>query len=206
MSRIILNTSEILKLDRIKRLQLINSMPGVRSTNLIATQSKSGINNISLVNSFSHIGIHPPLMCFIVRPNKNIKRDTLNNLIDNSFFTINSVEKEKLKNAHLTSGKYAAHISEFKSCNLKEYYINDFPIPFVFSSRVKIGLEVVEKINIQSNGSWLIIGLIKVLDIPSNYMSKDKDNNIGSIGLNTYYEIKKICELEYVRVDKDLNS
>ena len=63
-----------------------------------------------------------------------------------------------------------------------------------------------EKINIQSNGSWLIIGLIKVLDLPSNYMSKDKDNNIGSIGLNTYYEIKKICELEYVRVNKDSNS
>ena len=206
MSRISLNTSEILKLDRIKRLQLINSIPGVKSINLIASTSKSGINNISLVNSVSHVGSDPPLMAFINRPNKIVKRDTLNNLIDNPFFTINSVEKEKIKNAHLTSGKYAANISEFKSCKLKEHYIDDFPIPFVFSSRVKIGLEVIEKIKIKANGSWLIIGLIKVLDVPLSYLSKDKDNSIGSIGLNTYYEVTKLCELKYVRVDKDLNS
>lgn len=206
MSRLVLNTSEILKLDRIKRLRLINSMPGIKSINLIVSKSQSGINNISLVNSVSHVGSDPPLMAFINRPDRTVKRDTLNNLIDNPFFTINSVEKEKLKNAHLTSGKYAANISEFKSCKLKEHYIDNFPIPFVFSSRVKIGLEVVEKIKIKSNGSWLIIGLIKVIDIPSNYLSKDKDKSIGSIGLNTYYEVNKLCELEYVRVDTDLNS
>ena len=43
------------------------------------------------------------------------------------------------------------NISEFQKCDFKELYIEKFPIPFVESSRIKIGLKVVEKINIQSN-------------------------------------------------------
>ena len=198
-----LNAQDISNMDRVERLKIINSISGIKSVNLIGTKSKNGITNLSIISSVTHIGSDPPLLSFISRPNKIVKRDTINNITEQPYFTINSVEKSKLRNAHLTSGKYPENISEFQECHFKELYINEFPAPFVESSRIKIGLQVVEKINIKSNDTIMIIGLIQILQIPKNYLTEEKDQNIGVVGLNTYYSLNKENEFDYVRVKSE---
>ena len=196
-----LTNSDIIDLGRVERLKLINSIAGVKNVNLIATKSKTNITNLSIFSSVTHIGSNPPLISFISRPSNEVKRDTISNIMENPYFTINSVEKNKLKNAHLTSGKYNSELSEFKLCGFEESYLNDFPIPFVLSSRVKIGLKLVEIINIKSNDTILVIGLIENIIIADDYVKKSKDKNIGVIGLNTYYSLTKEAEFDYVRTD-----
>ena len=194
-----INTKQIKQLDRLTRLNLINSISGIQNVHLVATKSKNNISNLSIINSVVHIGSNPPLLGFINRPT-TIRRDTINNLNFNPFFTINNVEKSKLKNAHLTSGKYPHNISEFKECGFKETYIDSFPIPFVDSSSIKIGLEVVERINIASNNTILIVGLIKILQTPDDFLKNTEKYAVGSVGLNSYYSIKELDEFKYVSI------
>lgn len=194
-----LDTKQITQLDRLTRLNLINSISGIQNVHLVATKSKNDISNLSIINSVVHIGSNPPLLGFINRP-IDIRRDTINNLNFNPFFTINNVEKSKLKNAHLTSGKYPHNISEFKECGFKEIYIDSFPIPFVGSSNIKIGLEMVESINIASNNTILIVGLIKILQTPDDFLKNTEKYAVGSVGLNSYYSIKELDEFKYVSI------
>ena len=193
---------DLKQMERAKRLKLINSISGVKSANLIGTKSLNGVTNLCIISSVTHIGSDPGLIGFICRPNKKVKRDTFNNILENPYFTINSVERSKVKNAHFTSGKYPAEISEFQECGFNELYIKKFPAPFVLTSRVKIGLELVQKLELL-NGTYFLIGKVKVLNIPMYFMEKQIEKNIGVVGLNSYYSIQKIDDYEYVRVNKN---
>tara|TARA_S200000501_G_scaffold369174_1_gene408170 strand:+ start:1079 stop:1687 length:609 start_codon:yes stop_codon:yes gene_type:complete len=198
---IFLDTKELENMERVKGLKLINSVSGVKSANLIGTKSKNGVSNLCIVSSVTHIGSNPPFIGFICRPNNKVKRDTFNNLLENPYFTINSVEQSKIDNAHQTSGKYSQEVSEFEECNLKEVYFKNFPIPFVLTSRIKIGLKLKQKKKLV-NGTYFIVGKIELLVFPNSNFEKTMDNSVGVVGLNTYYSIKKIKELDYVRIKK----
>ena len=198
----VFNSKELKKMERVKRLKLINSISGIKSANLIGTKSKNGISNLCIISSVTHIGSNPPLIGFISRPNNKVKRDTFNNILENPYFTINSVERSEVENAHLTSAKYDKEISEFDKCGFKETYIKGFPIPFVSSSRLKIGLKLIQKLKL-INGTYLIIGQIEILNIPSQDLEEKMAKNIGVVGLNTYYSIKKIKKFDYVRLGKN---
>tara|TARA_B100001758_G_C18409482_1_gene614571 strand:+ start:1041 stop:1667 length:627 start_codon:yes stop_codon:yes gene_type:complete len=197
----VVNAKELKKMERVKRLKLINSISGIKSANLIGTKSKNGISNLCIISSVTHIGSNPPLIGFISRPNNKVKRDTFNNISENPYFTINSVEHSKVQNAHMTSAKYDKKISEFDKCGFKEIYIKDFPIPFVSSSRLKIGLKLMQKLKL-INGTYFIIGQIEILNMPLHDVDKIMKKNIGVVGLNTYYSIKKIKEFDYVRLNE----
>lgn len=198
-NKVCLDSHELKKMERVKRLKLINSISGIKSANLIGTKSKNGISNLCIISSVTHIGSNPPLIGFISRPNNKVKRDTFNNILENPYFTINSVEYSKLENAHLTSGKYDEEISEFDKCGFEEIYIKDFPIPFVSISRLQIGLKLTQKLKL-INGTYLIIGQIELLSIPLHDIDKKMEESIGVIGLNSYYSIKKIKTFDYVRL------
>ena len=195
------NAKALDEMERVKRLKLINSISGVKSANLIGTKSKKGISNLCIISSVTHIGSNPPLLGFICRPTNKVKRDTFDNILENPYFTINSVEQSKIKNAHLTSAKYDKEISEFDECGFQEHYIDNFPIPFVLESRVKIGLELKQKVKL-INGTYFIIGRIKLLAIPNNELHETMGGSVGVIGLNTYYSIKKMSEFDYARLNK----
>ena len=195
-----LNKNDIDNLERVKRLKLLNSISGVKNVNLIATKSKSGISNLSIFSSVTHFGSNPPIIGIVSRPSGEVRRDTINNINQTHYFSINSVEKASLKKAHQTSGKYGSDQSEFKFCGFEEHYIDGFPIPFVKTSRVKIGLKYIDSIKIKQNGTILVLGSIEVLSLPDDYMDKSKDEHIGVIGLNTYYSLNEIGHFDYVRI------
>jgi len=194
-------------LNRIKRLNLINGISGIKSANLIGTYSKSG-TNLSIFSSVVHLGSDPAILGFIMRPNSEIRRDTLENIKGNGAFTVNHIHESIIDQAHYTSAKIDSNISEFELCSLTEEYLNDFPAPYVKECQLKIGLQFVEKVDIKSNGTSMIIGEIKDIYIPEEciddkgYIRLDRIFTVGIGGLNSYYSLKRITSLPYARKDE----
>ena len=121
------NESDIDKLEHLFKINLINSCSGYKSANLIGTTSESGLENVAVFSSITHIGSSPALFGFFLRPTTVI-RNTYQNLKLSGFYTLNHVHKSIIKDAHHTSAKYDASISEFNMTHLKSEYKNNFPV------------------------------------------------------------------------------
>jgi flavin reductase (DIM6/NTAB) family NADH-FMN oxidoreductase RutF len=196
---------DIGKLDRITRLKIINSATGIKPANLIGTINKENQTNLAVFSSVVHLGSNPPLLGFISRPRSADAGHTYHNIKENGYYTINHIHPEFIKNAHYTSAKFQADVSEFKRCNLSEEYANDFIAPFVKESTFKIGMRFKEAIDIKINNTVLVVGEIEHLILPdTSIIADDVDleaaNSVGISGLNSYYSLKKIGNFPYVRV------
>ena len=60
--------NDIEDMEKIFRLNLINSVTGFKSANLIGTTSKEGITNLAVFSSITHLGSNPPFIGFVLRP------------------------------------------------------------------------------------------------------------------------------------------
>ena len=166
------NEEEIENLEKIYRVNLINSCSGYKAANLIGTVSGNN-NNLAIFSSLVHLGSNPPLLGFFLRPTEIVPRHTYLNIKENQYYTINSVEKEFADKAHHTSAKYDKSISEFEIVDLEPEFINKFPSPYVKSSSIKIGMKFVEEIKISYNKSRLIVGKIVELHVNDDMIDKD---------------------------------
>ncbi len=166
------NEEEIENLEKIYRVNLINSCSGYKAANLIGTVSENN-NNLAIFSSLVHLGSNPPLLGFFLRPTEIVPRHTYLNIKENQYYTINSVEKEFADKAHHTSAKYDKSISEFEIVNLEPEFINKFPSPYVKSSSIKIGMKFVEEIKISYNKSRLIVGKIVELHVNDDMIDED---------------------------------
>ena len=198
---------EIAGLDRITRLKLINSVTGIKPGNLIGTQNKSGKTNLAIFSSLVHLGSDPSILGLISRPQTSEVGHTYNNIQEKNHYTINHIHPEFIKNAHYTSAKFNADVSEFERCQLTEEYIPNFDAPFVKESHFKMGMQFIEAINIKANGTVLIIGEIQHLMIPDSAIvdgdvDLESSNSIGISGLNSYYSLKKIDTFPYANVNE----
>ena len=142
----ILSKYEIEELPRLKRLNLVNSLSGIKAACLIGTSDELVRTNVAIFNSVIHLGTQPPLMGFIMRPNNEVRRHTLENIEQIGVFTVNHVHSDFYKKAHYTSAKFDAGVSEFDACGLTEEYLVGFDAPFVHESELKIGLKHLETI------------------------------------------------------------
>jgi flavin reductase (DIM6/NTAB) family NADH-FMN oxidoreductase RutF len=59
---------DIQKLDKIKRLNLINSITGIKPANLIGTVDETKNSNLAIFSSIVHLGSNPPLIGMVIRP------------------------------------------------------------------------------------------------------------------------------------------
>jgi len=199
---------QIEKMERIKRLKIINAVSGIKPANLIGTVSDEGKTNVAIFSSVVHLGSDPALMGFIMRPVGEVPRHTYENILQNGQYTINHIHQTFIKNAHYTSAKLDRGDSEFLRCGLTEEFLEEFNAPFVKESKLKIGLQFLEAINIRLNGTILIVGEIKHLVVPEELIGNDLDldlslvNTVGISGLNTYYSLEKIAEYPYVRASE----
>ena len=166
------NEEEIENLEKIYRVNLINSCSGYKAANLIGTVSGNN-NNLAIFSSLVHLGSNPPLLGFFLRPTEIVPRHTYLNIKENQYYTINSVEKKFADKAHHTSAKYDKYISEFEVVDLEPEFINKFPSPYVKSSSIKIGMKFVEEIKISYNKSRLIVGKIVELHVNDDMIDKD---------------------------------
>jgi flavin reductase (DIM6/NTAB) family NADH-FMN oxidoreductase RutF len=191
-------------MDQRYRGNLINAIHGFKSANLIATVSKNGVSNVALFSSVIHLGANPPLIGFIQRP-VNVQRDTYENIIATGSYTINHVHSSFYPNAHATSARFDKSVSEFKACKLTEEYLENFPVPYVGESMIKIGMTYEASYPIPLNNTILIAGSVQVIHINDNLVADDGDINLNQAndvcisGLYTYHKPVKLAKLPYAK-------
>ena len=195
---------DIDKMSKIFRLNLINSITGYKSANLIGTKTDNKINNVAIFSSVTHLGSDPPLIGFITRP-ENGNRNTYNNILKNKIFTINHIVKNQIISAHQSSAKYPKNVSEFNKTDLKAEFKNNFDAPFVKDSPVQIGCSFVNKYFIKENKTTLMIGQVEMLFInkkllvEDGFVQLDREDVITVNGLDGYALPKLIKRIPYAR-------
>jgi flavin reductase (DIM6/NTAB) family NADH-FMN oxidoreductase RutF len=199
---------DLAETEKIKRLNIINSVSGIKPANLIGTKSNAGISNLAIFSSIVHLGSNPAYLAFVMRPSEEVRRHTYENILENGCFTINHIHSNFIEQAHYTSAKFDADISEFETCGFTEEYLMDFSAPFVKESTLKIGMRHVESIPIKSTNTILVVGQVQHLFIPDHAMDELGQINlslvddVGISGLNSYYQLQKLAEFPYARVSE----
>lgn len=198
------NREDIDSLDKVSRLNLINSVTGFKPANLIGTISDQKQENLAIFSSLVHLGSKPPLLGLVTRPN-SVPRHTYTNIIESKFYTINHINDNIIERAHMTSAKFNRDESEFEKCSLEKEYIDSFHVPYVKESECKIGMKFVEEIKIRSNDTILIVGEIINIMIKQDSVAEDgsldfeKLNSVCISGLDTYYKAQKIVKYPYAK-------
>lgn len=204
-------SSDLQKMDNRISVHLINSLGGFKSVALVGTSDSAGDTNLSIFSSLFHIGANPPLIGMIFRPSPP-ERDTLRNILNTRFYTINHINEAICKKAHQTSARYNKEISEFDAVGLNAVYKNEFFAPFVLESNIQLGIEFREKVDISINNTTMIIGEIVEIFIPQECLSDDgfidleKANTITCSGLDSYHKTIQLDRLSYAKPDAAITS
>ncbi|MCF2873742.1 MULTISPECIES: flavin reductase family protein [unclassified Tenacibaculum] len=195
---------EIEAFPHLYKINLMNSISGYKSANLIGTKSKEGITNVAVFSSVVHYGSNPPILGFVLRPT-TVVRNTYNNIKETGFYTINAISEGMIEEAHHTSAKYSAEISEFDKTNLTSEYKNNFDAPFVAESPLQLGMKYLEEYHIKANDTVLVLGEVTDLYFEDTMLSEDgflnlsKENVAAINGLDTYMVAKEFKRLSYQR-------
>lgn len=187
----------ILKMDKVEKLNLINSCTGFKSANLIATKSIEGNTNVAIFSSVTHLGSSPSLIGFIIRTTTT-PRDTYKNIMETGYFTINHITIDMIADAHHTSANYESGISEFDKTHLEEEYKEGINIPFVKGSPVQLYCKFVNEYDIKENGTIHIIASIEsvfyneALEHKDGWLQLDLGNIVALNGTDGYFLPKLI--------------
>ena len=191
------SADDIDALERNTRTHLINAITGIKPGNMIGTVSSQGLENLAIFSSVVHLGSHPPLLGFVVRPQGRAPRDTYNNIMQTSYFTINHIPSNMVDQAHDTSIRFKPEVSEFEECGFQACYLEAFPAPFVAESPLKIGLKLINQIPIPDNNTELLIGQVEALHIELDSLPEKGQLDLeqldvaGISGLNSYYTLQR---------------
>ena len=206
-----LSKENIVQMDKISKLNLINSCTGYKSANLIATKSIDGDTNVAVFSSITHLGSSPALIGFIMRPT-TVPRDTYKNIMETGYFTVNHITVDMIADAHHTSANYDTGVSEFDKTNLIEEYKDNFPIPFVKGSPVQLYCKFVNEYYIKENDTIHLIASIEhlffeeELQHKDSWLQLDKANVITLNGLDGYCLPKLVDRFKYARKDQPTAS
>jgi len=201
------NTEDINDFSMLYRLNMINSITGYKSANMIGTRSNSGKENVAIFSSITHLGSNPALLHFTLRPN-TVPRDTYKNIKENKVFTVNHVSLNQIEEAHHTSAKYDEAISEFDQTLLEAEYKIDWYAPFVKGSPVALGCRYLNEYYIEENGCVLIIAAIEHIFIENKLLKDDgwvklESGKVVAInGLDGYTLPRLQQRIEYARPRK----
>ncbi|MFT6138508.1 MAG: flavin reductase (DIM6/NTAB) family NADH-FMN oxidoreductase RutF [Alteromonas macleodii] len=199
--------NEVLAMDRIYRLNLINSITGIKPGNLVGTKSADGKSNLAIISSVVHLGSNPALLGFLMRPQQAVQRHTYGNILETGTYTINHIPNHLTKQAHYTSAKFEKNVSEFDACGFTEEYMGEFTAPFVGESETKVAMRFVEEVPITANNTIFIIGSIEHVIISDIALSDDGSinleaaNSVGISGLDSYYKLNKIAAYPHATLD-----
>ena len=201
------NFDDIQNLEKIFKINLINSCSGFKSANLLGSISEEGISNVAVFSSVTHLGSKPPTLGFILRPT-TVPRDTYKNIKDSGIFTINHIHQDIIEDAHHTSAKYPKEVSEFDMTGLEEEFKGNFKAPFVKGAPVQMSMKFIEEVYVPSNDVMLIVSQIQELYIDDALLQEDglinlSKGNVAAInGLDTYAIPQFNKQLSYQRPKK----
>ncbi|MEL7020798.1 MAG: flavin reductase [Bacteroidota bacterium] len=199
-----LNTSDIVALPKRYRTNLINSLSGFKSVNLVGSISADGITNLSVVSSVIHLGANPALMGFIMRP-ISVTRDTYDNIKATHSYTFNHLTTDFYREAHQASARYLPEESEFDAVGLTPQFGDRIKAPYVAESKVQIGLEWRDQKEIELNGTILMIGEVVEIRLPDEIVATDgwldleAANTLTCCGLDSYHRTQQLERLPYAK-------
>ena len=76
-----LTKTDLENASKVFRLNLINSITGIKPANLIGSISNSGQTNLAIFSSVIHLGSNPAYLGFIMRPIGDVPRHTYENIL-----------------------------------------------------------------------------------------------------------------------------
>jgi len=211
MEKLSFKLEDFQRMEQRFRTNLINSLTGYKSGNLIGTIDGKGKTNLAIFTSAVHIGANPPFIGLIFRP-VSIPRHTYENIKAVGYYTINHINKHIFKKAHQTAARYDREISEFEAVELTQEYSKTHPAPYVAESLIKIGVKYEEEYHIKINDTILMVGSIIETILPKNCLVADgivdieKAESVAVSGLDTYHETKKLARLSYAKTDLPLKE
>lgn len=199
-----ISRDDISQMEKIERLNLINSCTGYKSASLIGTKSLDGKSNVAIFSSVTHLGSNPAIIGFIMRPT-TVPRDTYKNIKETGFFTINHITVDMIADAHHTSANYDMGISEFDKTNLEEEYKNNIETPFVKGSPVQLYCKYMNEYYIKENDTIHVIASIENLffeedlEHTDGWLQLDKGQVVVINGLDGYCLPTLIDRYQYAR-------
>ncbi len=198
------DSKQIARMEKHYRINLINSVSGFKSLNLLGTINADGITNLCPVSSVFHMGSNPPLVGLVMRPQRP-NNDTLRNISQTGQYTLNNVLPAWYTMAHQTSAAYPPGVSEFDACGLTRKYSGKFKAPFVAESTVRIGLELRDLIDVGLNGTTIVIGEVVELLVDEGLVctdgviDHDGAGTMAATGLDGYYLPQFVGRLPYAK-------
>jgi flavin reductase (DIM6/NTAB) family NADH-FMN oxidoreductase RutF len=201
----IINHDDIEQMEQRYRGLFINSVLGAKPALLVGTSNISGNSNLAVMSSVFHIGANPPLVGLIIRPSES-PRHTLNNILATGYYTLNHVLPQYIDAAHQTSARYPEDQCEFKAVGLSKKYHSDFAAPFVEQSTIALGLKLMEEHKLTINNTHMIIGEIRLVELPSTVLGDDgfvdiaANDSIAVTGLDSYARIQALKRLSYAKL------
>ncbi|MDT8415199.1 MAG: flavin reductase [Flavobacteriaceae bacterium] len=202
---------QLQNLDKIYRLNLVNSCTGYKSANLLGTCSTDGQLNVAVFSSVTHLGSLPALLGFILRPT-TVPRDTYKNIRETGHFSVNHITDKLIRPAHQSSAKYEPHESEFDKTDMEAVFMDGLPVPFVKASPVKLYCKYLNEYPIKENGTIHIIAAIEKIYVdadllhPDGWLQLDKANVACVNGLDGYAVPKLMDRFAYARPHQEVQS
>lgn len=206
-----INKRDIEEMEKVYRLNLINSCTGYKSANLIATKSKAGHPNVAVFSSITHMGSHPAMLGFVMRPT-TVPRNTYKNIKDTGWFTVNHIHEKMIEQAHQTAAKYDENVSEFHQTGLEEEYLDDFFAPYVKQSEIKLGCKYLNEYEIRENNTLLIVASIEHIyfdegiQMPDGWLRLEDAGTVAINGLDGYALPTLLDRFHYARPGQEVKS
>lgn len=206
-----ITSEEIRGMEKIFRLNLINSCTGYKSANLIGTKSDKMGPNVAVFSSVTHLGSDPALLGFITRPTTS-PRNTYKNIRENQYFTVNHIREDMIESAHQTAAKYEEEISEFQKTGLEEEYLDGFYAPYVKQSNIKLGCKYANEYQITENNTILVVASIEHIyfeegiQAPDGWLRLDDAETVAIDGLDGYALPSLLDRFHYARPGQEIRS
>jgi len=202
-----ITAADIAAMDKLTRVQFATSLPGAKPVALIGTRSPDGLTNLAPFSSIVHFGSNPLILGMVSRPDA-VERHTLANLEATGVWTINHLHPDILQAAHHCSARFPREISEFAATGLNEHFEEGFHAPFVAESRFRLGMELVERIDIPLNGTTLILGKVVLVQVDDQFLAADGSldlvglETVASTALDTYFGLTPLGRFSYAKPDR----
>lgn len=207
-----INQQDLQNYERFYRGNLVNSITGFKSANLLATRSKSGVDNVAIFSSVTHLGSDPALFSFVQRPLGYGVGHTYYNLKETGKISLNHIPISLIHQAHQCSAKYDSDVSEFDELDIKKIERQGFNVPFVKDSPVQLAAEYVNEYFLKENNCILVI--CKITDVflqpellhADGWVDLGKAGTVTINGLDGYAVAKTDKRLSYAQVGKELEE
>ena len=215
--------------ERSYKVNFINGLSGFKSAHLVGTYDDDSVDNLAIFSSVFHLGADPALIGMIVRPD-SVARHTLANIRSAGYYSLNHVHEGIYQQAHQTSARYRADVSEFEAVGLTPERIDSSTlgvikqgavsapfiqadyckVPFVKEAFVKVLLGLEDVVPIKANGTLLVVGKVLAVNLPTasvnqqgviDYQSLDE---VAVVGLDSYYQANHVGRLSYAKPEKSV--